>query len=182
MNITRSNLLLALMLVTEPAWAVIGSMTCKVTGNVVVASEEGKFKQYSGLKDGVKNGEEVKLAYSVSPNSVYIGLERMKENGFEGLTGIYLAADAKYERSTDGGIIGSRKSEDLSLMPDYIRVSNGIGQEFYLSRYYKSDWHGIYVWLSGPDHWVHTMTLNCRHNNDQMDTAFKEFKLLPNKK
>ena len=42
-----------------------GSMDCTVTGNVVVASEEGKFKSYSGVQGGVKVNEKVVLTYKV---------------------------------------------------------------------------------------------------------------------
>ncbi len=56
--------------------SVEGSMDCTVTGNVVVASEEGKFRTYGGIKGDVQVNEKLTLKYQVMKDSFYITLER----------------------------------------------------------------------------------------------------------
>ena len=69
--------LILIILISSQAFAqsADGAMDCTVTGNVVVASEEGKFKTYSGIKGGVKANEKLILTYKVSNNSIYIELD-----------------------------------------------------------------------------------------------------------
>jgi hypothetical protein len=153
-----------------------GSMDCTVTGNVVVASEEGKFKTYSGMEGGVKVNEKVKLNYRVSSNSIYIGLERnVKEKNI--IINQYLSTDDSETTSenANGGFVieSSTYDHSISFQPDYIRISGF--RELVLSRYYKNDWHGIYSFVMTPDPITQTITLDCRSNKDNMDKAFKLF-------
>ena len=73
------KLLLFILFFSNQAYAqsADGAMDCTVTGNVVVASEEGKFKTYSSIEGGVKANEKVILSYTVSSESIYIKLERI---------------------------------------------------------------------------------------------------------
>ena len=174
-----TTLLLALVLATGSAWAVKGSMSCKVTGNVVVASEEGKFKQYAGFKDDVQQGDELKLEYEVLTDSVEIELAKMDRKP---VSWAYAhQRDAKFERSQNGGIVGDDKLGTISLFPDYMRTQSGAFGELRMWRYYKSDWHGLYMAYGHREPTGHSMTIDCRHTNDQIDAALKEFKLAPTK-
>lgn len=154
-----------------------GSMDCTVTGNVVVASEEGKFKSYSSIQGGVKANEKVILSYRVRSNSIYIDLKR--EQGEKDIViNAYVTTDEREttaEKNQDGGFIvkNSKYSHSLSFLPDYIRIKGF--KELFISRYYKNDWHGIYSSVHNLDSTTQTLTLNCRHTNDMMDAAFKIF-------
>ena len=80
-----------------------GSMDCTVTGNVVVASEEGKFKSYSSIQGGVKANEKVILTYRVSSNSIYIDLKR--EQGEKDIViNAYVSTD---ERETTAELVNA---------------------------------------------------------------------------
>ena len=159
------------------AQSVEGSMDCTITGNVVVSSEEGKFKSYSSIQGGVKANEKVILTYKVSSNSIYIDLKREQAEK-DIVINTYLSTDEREttaEKSQDGGFIlkNSKYSHSLSFLPDYIRIKGF--KELFISRYYKNDWHGIYSAVHNLESTTQTLTLNCRHTNDKMDAAFKIF-------
>jgi hypothetical protein len=154
-----------------------GSMDCTVTGNVVVASEEGKFKSYSSIQGGVKANEKVTLTYRVRSDSIYIGLERHQDEK-KIIINAYLSTDkleTKAKKIQSGGFIVDDTSfeQSVSFLPDYIRIK-GI-EELFIKRYYKNDWHGIFSAVYHPDSTTQTLTLNCRHTNDKMDAAFQLF-------
>jgi hypothetical protein len=157
------------------AQSVVGSMDCTVTGNVVVASEEGKFKTYSGIQGGVEANEKLTLKYNVTSNSIYMGLERNNDKKQIVINAHYSAgnADIKFERNKNGGIIvtDTNFNQGISLLPEYIRITGF--KTLYLTRYYKNDWHGIFSNVDLFDMSAQTLTLNCRHINDNMDAAFK---------
>jgi len=156
-----------------------GSMDCTVTGNVVVASEEGKFKTYSSMEGGVKANEKVKLNYMVGNNRIYIDLKRdKKENSI--IINQYLSTDnseTTAEKGKSNGFIITNSTpfynHSISFMSDFIRIN--YFKELVLSRYYKNDWHGIYSFVMTPDPTTQTITLDCRHTNDEMEKAFKIF-------
>lgn len=154
-----------------------GVMDCTVTGNVVVSSEEGKFKTYSGITGGVKANEKLILNYQVSNNRIYIELKRDQTekkiiiNTFKSTDQISTTA----QRTQNGGFIlnESKYNFSVSFLPDYIRINEN--DEFFISRYYKNDWHGIFFSVDNSSSTTQTLTLNCRHTIDKMDSAFKIF-------
>ena len=159
------------------AQAADGAMDCTVTGNVVVASEEGKFKTYSSIEGGVKANEKVILSYTVSSESIYIKLERINAEktiiiaAFKPFSAVAITAN----KGKDGGFIltDTRYNTGISFVPDYIRINEH--GELFVKRYYKNDWHGIFSYVDYLNNSTQTLTLNCRHTNDKMDAAFKIF-------
>jgi hypothetical protein len=154
-----------------------GSMDCTVTGNVVVASEEGKFKTYSGIEGGVDANEKLTLSYDVTSDSIFMGLKRNNSKKDTVINAYYSTKDSKtkVERNQDGGLILSEKiyNHGVSFLPDYIRIKDF--RELFLKRYYKNDWHGIYSNVDYLNNRTHTLTFNCRHTLDNMDAALKIF-------
>lgn len=172
------KLLLLIVLFSNHAYtqSADGAMDCTVTGNVVVASEEGKFKTYSSIQGGVKANEKVTLRYTVGSESIYIGLERLLEDKIISNTYISTSSvDTTAEKNKRGGFIltDNRNGNSLSFLPDYVRFKD-IG-ELFIRRYYKNDWHGIYSYVNYINNSTQTLTLNCMHINDKMDAAFKIF-------
>lgn len=174
-------LLIQLTVISIQAFAkdVEGSMDCVVTGNVVVSSEEGKFKTYAGLQGGVSKNENLNLSYSVTGSSIYIALKREQADKSILISAFLDSTDSQtYADKGDSGGFVIRESRlnwnrSVSFLPDYIRI-NEI-REFVISRYYKNDWHGIYSFVSPLDLSTHTLTFNCRHTRDKMADAFKLF-------
>jgi hypothetical protein len=152
-------------------------MDCTVTGSVVVASEEGKFKTYSKVEDGVKINDKLTLNYWVNSNSISLSLKRERTEKniviFESIS--THDADTNVDKGESRGYILSQKdyNKSISFLSDYIRIKNL--KELVLSRYYKNDWHGIHTYVQPLDTFTQTLTLNCRHTNDKMDAAFKIF-------
>jgi hypothetical protein len=159
------------------AQSVGGEMDCTVTGNVVVATEEGKFKTYSGIEGGVEANEKLTFSYDVTNNSIFMGLKRNNSKKDTVINAYYYSKDSKtkIEKYKDGGFVVTEKdyNHSISFLPDYIRI-NGF-RELFLKRYYKNDWHGIYSNVDNTSSSTHTMTFNCRHTFDNMDEAFKKF-------
>lgn len=150
-----------------------GEMNCTVTGNVVVSSEDGKFKQYSGFKEGIKSGDSLKLEYRFANHGAYLAL--LRRNPKEDVvvsTYIGFKDDNNIKHQKNGLILSDKTFGEASFLQDYIRISNVFG-DFYLSRYYKNDWHGIYVRVDVLQFTSQTMTVNCRHTIDSMDNVFK---------
>jgi hypothetical protein len=152
-------------------------MDCTITGNVVVASEEGKFKTYSSIQGGVKVNEKLILNYRVTNSSFYIELKRDQPGSNIIINAVHSADNrtAITEKLQYGGFIITepKYNHSISFLPDYIRINEF--REFFISRYYKNDWHGIFSNVDKTDSSTQTLTLNCRHTNDKMDAAFNIF-------
>jgi hypothetical protein len=152
-----------------------GEMNCTVTGNVVITSEEGKFKQYAGYQDGIRSGDNLKFLYKFADHGVFLRLFKsdIKNTGILSEY-IRLKDEKNIERIKNGLIFSGDGNSKISFLEDYIRISNIFG-DFYLSRYYKNDWHGIFVYVKSSELSSHTMTVNCRHTNDRMESIFKAY-------
>lgn len=169
---TTLGVLLSLFITSKAiAQQVNGSMDCKVTGNVVVSSEEGKFKRYSSIKDGSKEGDKLVFRYTIRDSGLFLSLENELTKHIE-LNTVFDFKDGKLERPKSRGLIYSAPYTEVTFSDDYIRLENPFGKIF-ISRYYKNDWHGIYLMLNAMELTTQTMTINCRHNNDQMETGYK---------
>ena len=159
------------------AQSVDGVMDCTVTGNVVVASEEGKFKTYSGFPGGVKANEKLSLNYRVTNNSIHITLKRdQPERNI--VIGYRLSTEdlsTTAEKGRNGGFIlsDSTEGQSISFLPDYIRIYES--KEFSIRKYHKNDWHGIFSSVNNFSSTTQTLTLDCRHTIDKMESAFKIF-------
>ena len=173
-------IILALASFQASAQVVNGKFDCKITGSTVEASEEGKYKSYSGMKDGAKAGDDSTLKYTVRKDSVYISMELNNDKKDIIINGHFSSSnvdsDYKVERNKDSGIFIEKTEYDfsLSLLPDFIRLKGF--KELTLKRYYKNDWHGMFVDYYPLETYVVVLAFNCRHTNDQFDRAFKIFK------
>jgi hypothetical protein len=113
----------------------------------------------------------------VSSNSIFITLAGGAENKTiigEALFTRNPTTRAEKNKS-DGFVISDRNIIDksVSFLPDYIRIQNF--DELILSRYYKNDWHGIFVSVNNISMFTQTLTLNCRDANDKLSDALKAF-------
>ncbi len=71
----------------------------------------------------------------------------------------------------DGGLIINEKTynHSISFQPDYIRVREF--RQLALRRYYKNDWHGIFVHSDPRESIAQFMAFNCRHSEDNLEAA-----------
>ncbi len=161
-----------------------GSMECTVTGVSVTASEEGKFKSYSGIEGLVKSNEKVILTYRSSWSGLFsIQLERTIETKNKVIISQLFSTehqDVIAESSgAKGYVFNGKDFGNASLLEDYIRVANF--STLVLHRYYKSDWHGIYSRIYYPEPLVFTLSLNCRHRNNQIEAVWEVLKKIKSK-
>jgi len=141
-----------------------GSMDCKITGQVVIQSDEGKSVEYSSIK-GLETGDTIPLKYNVSvePDTEYaevfisLGL-RMQD--YTTQTSDYYQINGELE-IYDGtrGLIASADRLDFFNETAHIR----------LRRYYKSDWHGIATSFLHNEMLRRTLTMDCRQDNNKWD-------------
>ncbi len=148
-----------------------GYMTCKVTGSAVIASEDGRFVQYSSVTGGTKSGDDLILTYSLGAiGKFFISLHHINDPK-KIIISAYLSDSSLEIERTSKGTIFSMQNTSVSFLNDYIRVDNKGFGALYLVRYYKNDWHGVYARFDGPTLYTQNLTFNCRHQKDQMDAV-----------
>lgn len=172
--------LIFLFFINVHAQEVEGRFDCTVTGNVVVGTEEGRFKTHSGYKGGVNVNDKVKLIYKTWQDSLYMSIDRM-DAGTNPIVNLYITksnANTTYEKIKGGGFFVNQKTNlftnGATLKQDYIRIVNATSEVYFL-RYYKNDWQGLFRDLDLVNFLSQTITLNCRHTSDNIDEAVKLF-------
>lgn len=158
---------------------VFGSMDCVVTGNVVISSEEGKFKQYSGFKDGTQVGDRATLEYRVADNGIYLSLggKLFEKTNEKTIINMSISSSSKKESNPTKvkGFHISTDYEKIWLTEDYISVNTQLSGELNMKRYFKNDWHGIYSFYEVVGMSAQTAVINCRHTKDEMNSAYDIF-------
>lgn len=156
-----------------------GSMDCVVTGNVVISSEEGKFKQFSGFKDGTQVGDRATLEYRVADNGIYLGLggKLFEKTNEKTIMNMSISPSIKKESNPTKakGFHISTDYEKIWLTEDYISVNTQELGELNMKRYFKNDWHGIYSFYERVGMSAQTTVINCRHTKDDMSSAYEIF-------
>lgn len=155
--------------------AVSGNMDCVVTGNVVISSEEGKFKQYSGFKEGIQTGDRATLEYRVADYGVYVSLggklnERTIVNLNISNSNKLVTVPTKVK-----GFHIANEYEKIWITEDYIVINTQTLGELSIKRYYKNDWHGIYSYFDMVGMSSQIATINCRHTKDEINNAYDIF-------
>ncbi len=149
-----------------------GSMDCKIIGQNIITTKEGKYSEYNRYQDGLKVGDPVTLEYQFDLNNGgFVKLYNKKKdakliNHSFRAQEVEVLSDHQFRANND------RLSKHLNFHQDHIRTTNG-WEQLYLSRYDKNDWSGMHVSYYGPDEVVDITAVNCRHTNDSMDMIFK---------
>jgi hypothetical protein len=146
-----------------------GSMDCKITGQVVIQSDEGKSVEYRSMS-GLETGDTIPLRYGVEiePSSEYA-------LAFISLGTLLVQSGSLYNEH-----YGDEDSFDLYEMSSAI-IADGEFLEFFnqtmhvrLERYYKSDWHGIATDYRENSLVRRTMTVDCRQDVNNWDAFRRE--------
>jgi hypothetical protein len=158
---------------------VFGSMDCVVTGNVVISSEEGKFKQYSGFKDSTQVGDKATFEYWVGDKNIYLGLggKLLEKTNEKTIINTSIATSRKKNSNptTVKGFHIETEYEEIWLTEDYISINTSELGDLNMKRYFKNDWHGIYSFYERVSMSSQTATINCRHTKDEMNSAYDIF-------
>jgi hypothetical protein len=148
---------------------IYGSMECKITGQQVIQSDEGKSVEYSAM-NGQETGNTTDLRYGVEiePASKYA-------HAFISLGTLIVQSSSIYNEH-----YGDEDSFDLYEMSSGIVVAEEFLEFFNgtvhvrLERYYKSDWHGIATDYREKDLIRRTMTVDCRQDVNNWDVFRQE--------
>ena len=147
-----------------------GNLACTVTGNVLISSEEGKFKEYKGFKDGIKTGDTLNFEYRFSDNTFNMSLKKIDQKIIIN-TNIFNHDKQLTGSVNPNGFYVIDKYDKATLSDDYIRIYSIAYGELIMRRYYKNDWHGMYTNLNHEDMSSLISTINCRQIKDEISYA-----------
>ena len=170
-----------LMTFATQAVAVSGSMSCKVKTSYVVAIEDGIAETFKGYSNGAGVGETVTLSYTANGLKEFImqvGQPHEKKVSMYPVWANIKPSDVGYR-----GGSGQRNNimevgfNKLVVSTDTLEITSPLSYASF-QRYYKNDWHGYVRTESSLNDIfeVHLATLNCRHNNDQLDEFINAMK------
>ena len=155
-----------------------GQMICKVKSNYIVEIDGGKVKTYSSIENSFKKGDELVFNFHLTAGLVSLELNFNDEILFD--TNIYTSnTSAKFEEIEGGGFRVDYAPEIKAFRSNWINIdgfnlTNGFSSNnLTLSRYYKSDWNGIYRESIKLGEAEQLATLDCRQNNDKVDEFIK---------
>ena len=160
------------------AVAVSGSMSCKVKTSYIVQIEEGIAKTFTSYTGGVVIGDTVTLTYIYNGGEFEVRVGKPfieKQLSMYPVRASIKPTDRGYERGS--GQLASNPKEimksgfnKLVVSTDMLDATSVFSYASF-QRYYKNDWQGFVrteqVTSNSAD--VHIATLDCRHNNDQLD-------------
>jgi len=151
-----------------------GEMACKVTSNKVIESHDGLPREYLGYDQGVEVGEQLRFTYGA--NSVGTIAAELVDD-FRAMriwsTVVSMEFGASISVPSDGQLIANSERAMFHLKNDSLFGHNSFFGELSLHRYYKRDWHGVFVRLSRQNLSAHVMTLDCRTITDAISDVIE---------
>ena len=146
-------------------------MECTVTAQTILESDEGKPKTYKGFKGKYRTGDTLSLHFdNLYHPDIFISLWNKKTDSK--VMDYYSEAEknAYKEALISTDLIGS-----LYISEDQIFINNS-SEKLNLKRYYKSDFHGIYVFHGLREATLAQIsTLDCRMITDNFDEILNAF-------
>lgn len=151
------------------------SIGCKVTDQIVLASEDGVAKRYGRVKDGLDIGDSFRINFDFRKLGYWLvlridapslGSHGMTRQTFDSVTGGPLGLDGYYAFKDDYG-------DDVgTLYVDHLSIDSV--EKFTMKRYYKNDWQLMAGNGNSPNGaWL--LTANCQSMPTQFDDVYKFF-------
>ena len=112
------------------------ALSCKVTDQVLIETEDGKAKRYSSYEDDLKTGDIFKINFELNAVDDYYRV-RIKADAI--LVSTIIISDATKATMLGNGVTFTDFTEEASLTENYISVEGPMGH-FNIKRYYKNDW------------------------------------------
>lgn len=121
----------------EPKFKTIDfALTCKVTDQVLIATEDGKAKRYSNYENDLKTGDTFKITFKLGAAVKFYRLDIKAE----ALTiRSRISSDETTYTGVGNGVSYDVFPFDITLTEDWIYLKGTLG-ELVLNRYYKNDW------------------------------------------
>jgi hypothetical protein len=150
-------------------------MTCKVKTNAAFSVEDGIGKEYSGIKNTFKQGDDIYFRITFT-NSLLVTLSNsVTSKEKKTFLWSYISSDDMKYLKVDENRLGVTYDEKnfTVITSSFINIESPLEQIF-LKRYYRGDWNGIYTYTVPIDLLVNIATLDCKQNQDKVDDFIKE--------
>ena len=155
--------LLALLLLSPLAVAQVPnnttdfSLSCKVTGQVLIKTEDGVSTTYSNYTDGLEVGDTFPINFTYSSRPDYYRLSINAD-----ALSIYVTASSFYVSGANSGLkyILNDDSTTIGLYEDDLEVRSVFG-DMNLRRYYKNDYELMHTEGGAIGVVRRTLTANC---------------------
>ena len=157
------------------------SMNCKVTGQSLLESIDGVAKTYSKFEDGLAVGDTFSLKFKFTESSNSKDYRLNVSTDFE----LGLLIFNRFNNTVSEKIGGSSDNNGIRYVLDdvksYLRedyfMFEGILSKVSAKRYYKNDWHMMYIRKSivGADV-AHNLTANCMNMPSTWDEMINKIK------
>ncbi len=148
-----------------------GEMKCKVKDQIILETEDGKSKRYSGKKDSFNTGDTLFLTYKYAEYfnvPSYILNFNLKDK-LRDETVIFISENMNH----------SSPFYTVSFSSDSILLKRPFGQSFSLQRYYKNDWEGMYSNVSNAEMNSHIALVDCRNQEGTLEEIMEAYKNRP---
>ena len=141
------------------------TLSCKVTGQVLIKTKDGVSTSYSSYRNGLENGDTFPIEFIYESNDNYYAL-KINANDIKVNT-ILQSSDSE---GTMNGIEFNFGNQDKSILWDNGMFLQSISSQMHLYRYYKNDYelmHSESVGVNGVA--SRTLTANCMNMPDTLE-------------
>lgn len=142
-------------------------LTCKITDQVLLGTEEGLPKRYTGYQDGTKVGDEIRIVFQFNQQAFVYPIYdlRIMSDKLQ----LFNILSSTYSREDYDGLEYTWNDREYSLSADTIYLQNYGDVRLRLNRYYKNDWQ--FIWTSGAriDISSFIITANCMNMPSEWD-------------
>ena len=170
----KKLILISALLFSFNGWAVEqGLMLCEIKSMGVERIKDGKPESFTGYEGYEKVGDTLHFTYRASDltANLVMNLEYPQDDNSIDI-GVILGLEDLREKISpnieyfhyEGGFY------DGSFGKDSIWI-NSLGSQLNLSRYYKSDWDGIFTRVTKNG--IYYFTVDCRHSIDLIDEVYE---------
>lgn len=158
--------------------SVYGKMQCRITGQKVLGSQNGKTEEYTGFQGGWSVDDPLELIYQVpSDGDFCLTLQKpghkhctSYEPDVNPFTAVIPFAMLKKRLATKSLVaVGWKDKFSLILTPSKIQSSNSEGRtNLTLTQYSEGNWDGVYTefLITTPQKYVRVFTFDCRSSGD----------------
>ena len=151
-----------------------GLMQCEIKSMTLETIADGKPMVFSSYEDSEKVGDILHFTYNTNKNtkSLLMNLKHPQNENALNWGGLYKMRGL--EKNFSNTFTYDDDFDKGSFGKDYIRIKS-VTSELRMSRYYKSDWNGIYIrkLIFGKDQGIYYFTLDCRHSSDLIDEVYE---------
>lgn len=156
-----------------------GLLECKVKHQTIIRSEDGVPKVYSNYKNGFKIGDKLEFEYSLSgATNVFVKLVDRVRNHLitNSISLLPNYGSLEIEQGPDGPTSYYYETETTSIYISEDRIIiNPPAESLKFVRYYKNDYHGLFIKKELTDLGVRVVTLDCRTIKDGFQEIFDSF-------